>query len=155
MITHILVISLCVFSIWYVMQPGEIFGWLGNILSRILPAWLHDPAFECPVCMTAWYGSGIYYLFFFNGSWQDWVLTVIGAMGLNVVILKLAPEKGEVSTAQTLGEASDKYGPDTVISLPDRIYKRHPDVTDIGDCDHPKKITGVVFRDSKGRFTKS
>ena len=96
MITHILVISLCVFSIWYVLQEGEIFGWLGNILSRILPAWLHDPAFECPVCQVPYYGSAIYYIFFFNGSWQDWVLTVIGAMGLNVVILKLAPEKGEV-----------------------------------------------------------
>ena len=109
MITHILVISLCVFSIWYTLQPGEIFGWWGNILSRILPAWLHDPAFECPVCMTAWYGSAVYYLFFFSGSWQDWVLTVIGAMGLSVVILKLAPEKQDAEVRIIKRDLKGRY----------------------------------------------
>lgn len=109
MITHILVISFIVFAIWYSMLEGEIFGWLGKILFRILPSWLHDPAFDCPVCQVPYYGSLIYYIFFFTGSWQDWVLTVIGAMGLNVVILKLAPEKHEAEVRVIKRDQKGRY----------------------------------------------
>lgn len=89
--TEIIVIALIVFAIHYTMQDGEIFSFLGDLFNR-LPRALHNPTYECPVCMTPWYGSALYWLVF-HVSIIDWIVTVIAAMGLNAVILKLAPDK--------------------------------------------------------------
>jgi hypothetical protein len=90
MIESILIISFIVFAVWYTMQPGEIFGRLGDWLERKLPIKLHPPVFECPVCMVPYYGSAVYWLVW-GVSWQHWIVCVIAAMGLNVVLNKLFP----------------------------------------------------------------
>jgi hypothetical protein len=89
---QIIIVFLLVLSIWYTMQPGEIFGKLGLWLGVKLPANLHPPVFECNVCMTPWYGSVIYWLLFHNDV-ADWIVTVIAAMGMQVVLNKLSPKK--------------------------------------------------------------
>ena len=88
---EIFIISLIVFAIWYTMLEGEIFGKVGAWFSRTLPGWAHSPVYECPVCMAPYYGTLIYWLAFGYGV-KDWLLTVIPAMGLNVVITRLWPK---------------------------------------------------------------
>jgi hypothetical protein len=97
MIEPVLIISFMVFAIWYTMQPGEIFGKLGDWLERNLPEVLHSPVFDCAICMTPWYGSAIYWLIW-GQSWLHWLSCVIGAMGLNVILSKLFPDKDERDT---------------------------------------------------------
>jgi hypothetical protein len=93
MIEYIIIISLIVQSIWYSMQEGEIFGGLGEWLRRHLPGRLHSPVFDCPVCMTPWYGLGLLVIWFFIvGAGPEvklWPFVLIAAMGVNVVISKL------------------------------------------------------------------
>lgn len=88
----VLVIFLLVLSVWYTLQPGEIFGKLGLWLSQNIPKQLHQPVFECNVCMTPWYGSVLYWLLYGYGV-VDWLITVIAAMGLQVGLNKLSPKK--------------------------------------------------------------
>lgn len=89
---QIITIFLSVLSIWYTMQPGEIFGKLGLWLGENLPKQIHPPVFECNVCMTPWYGSVLYWALYHHGV-VDWLITVIAAMGMQVVLNKLSPKK--------------------------------------------------------------
>ena len=75
------------------MRQGEIFGGLGEWFGRVLPGRLHSPVFDCPICMTPWYGliivmvSGV-----FIGIGPEpkfWPFILLAAMGINVVISKL------------------------------------------------------------------
>lgn len=91
MIEHIAIISLIIFAIWYTMLEGEIFGSLGRWFERTLPGWIQQPLHECPVCMAPYYGTAIYWLAF-GVNVRDWLLTVIPAMGLNVVVMRLWPK---------------------------------------------------------------
>lgn len=89
----VLIIALIVQAIWYTMQDGEIFGKLGNWLHANLPKKLHSPVFDCPVCMTPWYGTILYWSWPGSPYVWGWLVTVLAAMGLQVVIGKLSPPK--------------------------------------------------------------
>lgn len=66
--------------------------WEGMIfypLTEILPSdrgWLWKPVYGCPICMTPWWGSLIYWLFF-HVSIADWLLSVGCAGGLSVLFV--------------------------------------------------------------------
>ena len=92
MIEKIVIISLLVFAIHYTMQEDEIFGWLGEWFYKVLPDKLHDPVYDCVVCMCFWYGSIIYWLLW-RENIIDWLVTVIAAMGLNAIINQLTPDR--------------------------------------------------------------
>lgn len=92
MIEKIVIISLVVFAIWYTMQEGEIFGTLGKWFYNNLPKKIHNPIFDCSVCMAPWYGSLIYWTVM-PGTLKEWPIVVISSMGLNVVITRLWPER--------------------------------------------------------------
>lgn len=77
------------------MQPDEIFGKLGDWLEDHLPDAVHPAVFGCNVCMCPWYGSVLYWLIPWHHALWQWPVVIIGAMGVNVVINKWAPEKGE------------------------------------------------------------
>lgn len=91
MLAASLIIALIVLSIHYTMQEGEIFSKLGDWFNNNLPEQIHQPVFECNVCMTPWYGS-IVYVLIWGVNWQ-WPVVVIAAMGVNVAINKLSPDK--------------------------------------------------------------
>lgn len=95
MIHQITIIALLVLSIHYTMQPDEIFGKLGDWLEDHLPDAIHPAVFDCPVCMSPWYGSILYWLTPWHHELWQWPVIVIGAMGVNVVINKWTPEKSE------------------------------------------------------------
>lgn len=60
---------------------------------------MHQPLYECNVCMTPHYGTALYWLF----PWQqlgfgearliEWPVVVIVAMGINAALNKLSPDK--------------------------------------------------------------
>lgn len=99
MLEHATIIALLVLSLWYTLQDGEIFGGIGNWMYKVFPKKMHPPLFECNVCCTPWYGSALYWLI----PWQQiglpqstligWPVTIIAAMGIQVVINKLSPDK--------------------------------------------------------------
>lgn len=99
MLEHSLIIALLVLSIWYTMQEGEIFAGVGRFFSKVAPSKLHDPLYECPVCMSFWYGSALYGLFpwhkvgFGEARLIEWPIVVIVAMGINAALNKLSPDK--------------------------------------------------------------
>jgi hypothetical protein len=95
MISQIIIIALLVLSIHYTMQPDEIFGKLGDWLEDHLPDAVHPALFSCNVCMSFWYGSVLYWLIPWQHELWQWPVVVIGAMGVNVVINKWAPNKTE------------------------------------------------------------
>lgn len=116
---HIFILSFLVFAIHYTMQEGEIFEGLGKLFSR-LPSYVHDPLYDCPVCMVPWYGS-IIFLIFWQGDVTEWIMTIFPAMGLNAIILKLAPDKDTPGLHHELGEITER-------------------LTDIGQCLKPDII---------------
>lgn len=91
MLEHSLIIALLVLSIWYTLQEGEIFGKLGIWLNNHTSSAIHQPLFDCNVCMTPWYGSLLYISIY--GVNIQWPIVVICAMGINVAINKLSPDK--------------------------------------------------------------
>lgn len=95
MITQIIIIALLVLSIHYTMQPDEIFGKLGDWLEDHLPDAVHPAVFSCNVCMCPHYGSVLYWLIPWQHELWQWPVVVIGAMGVNVAINRLTPEKKE------------------------------------------------------------
>lgn len=84
MVEQAFIISLLVLSIHYTMQEGEIFGGLGRWFENNLPYQIHPAVFDCNVCMTFWYGSGLYWLLYGFGI-VEWMVAVIAAMGLNII----------------------------------------------------------------------
>jgi len=78
--------------IWFVMLPGEIFGWLGSALGRVLPEKLHDPFFSCPICMFPWYGIPFYIFIINHGrKWQTreliFELLIVLFLGIGLQVL--------------------------------------------------------------------
>jgi hypothetical protein len=59
-----LLISLTVTGLYMLLQPGRIFGRLGNLLRNIFPkeSFLGQPVIHCPLCMTSVWGTAIYLL---------------------------------------------------------------------------------------------
>lgn len=93
MIEQATIIALLVLSIWYTMSEGEIFHGLAKWFEKNTPAKVHPALFECNICMCFWYGSVLYWLIYglwLNvAAWQNWLIVVIVAMGMNVVINKV------------------------------------------------------------------
>lgn len=90
MLEQSFIIAFLVLAIWYTFQEGEIFGFVQQWESKL--GKLFDPLFGCNVCQTPYYGSILYWLIY-GTSWQNWLIVVICAMGINAMINKLSPDK--------------------------------------------------------------
>ena len=102
MMTHIFIISFFVYAIHYCFQEGEIFG----IFQKINLYRMADPFRDCQVCMVPYYGSFVYWIFI-HGSFGNYILTIIPAMGLNVIINRLSPDKETPGLHEQLGDIDD------------------------------------------------
>lgn len=94
MVEKIFIVALIVRAIHYTMQEGEIFGFVQTWFAHMSEK-LKQPFFDCAVCMTVWHGTYIYWLiwgFWLNtGMWQEWLVVIIAAMGLNAIINQMMP----------------------------------------------------------------
>ena len=81
------IIALLVMAVWATFQEGMIFGivqvWfapLNNNIKKML--------FDCAICMIPYIGS-VFYWWIFHVSIKDWIITMVVAMGINTVAVKL------------------------------------------------------------------
>lgn len=82
MIINALIISLTVLFIHATTWEGHIFESIKNIIPP--KGKLYKPIYGCPICMTPWYGTAIY-MIFFSGSFSEWLLTIGSAAGFSVI----------------------------------------------------------------------
>lgn len=79
------IIATIVIAIWCCYLPGMI---LGKINDIEMPEWLASPVYHCSVCMTPYYGSAVYWVFF-HQSVMDWILVIGVAMGICTIFVKI------------------------------------------------------------------
>lgn len=76
-----------VFAVWATMLEGMIFGKIREVGDDVLADWVRYPLYECPICMSFWYGS-VFYWIFFGESIKGWLVVIFGTMGLAAIIIK-------------------------------------------------------------------
>lgn len=86
MITTALIISLIVLFIHATTWEGQIFEGIKKLIKP--EGMIYKPIYGCPICMTPYYGSAVYWLFF-KVSLTDWLLTIGSAAGLSVLYVLL------------------------------------------------------------------
>lgn len=96
MIASIVIIALVVYFIHACFWPTMIFGGIAGWLEARLPEKLTQPLFNCPICMTPWWGAGIYLLLnrlqiaaFADARIQTIVVVLFAAAGLNTILLQV------------------------------------------------------------------
>lgn len=83
--------ALTISGVWAAFGADMIFDKLGKWAEKRFPKWLTMPTFVCPICMSSFWGSGVW--FFAGGDvspwWPAFVLALAGAMKIMVgTILK-------------------------------------------------------------------
>lgn len=91
MIEQITITSLLVMAIWATMWEEAIFEFVRIWGDKHLPEKLQKPIYDCPICMSYWYGSALYWIIW-GVSIKEYLIVVIAAMGLNAVLIKLMPD---------------------------------------------------------------
>ena len=101
MIEFILIIA---FSVLFIHSCT----WEGMILESVVkvfwkaPVWIKKPLFECPICMTPWWGSLIIVLSCINSGvwidWFSWIIIIITAGGINSVLDKFINDGRDSNT---------------------------------------------------------
>jgi hypothetical protein len=86
MITQAFIIAMIVLFIHACTWRGMIFEGIKKIIKP--EGHLYKPIYGCPICMTPYYGT-IIYLIFFRISVTDWLLTVGTASGMSVIAVLL------------------------------------------------------------------
>jgi hypothetical protein len=86
MVAHALVIALIVLFLHSCTWDGEIFEGVKRLIKPEKK--ISKPIYGCPICMTPWWGTLIYWIFF-HSSVQDWLLTVGAAAGMSVISVVL------------------------------------------------------------------
>lgn len=90
MIEKIFIISFLTMFIWATMLEGNIFGFVRTKWFKNLPEYWQKPIFDCPICLCPYYGTALYWLIF-GYSWQEWLIVIFCAAGVNTVFVKLFP----------------------------------------------------------------
>ncbi len=88
MIEQILIIAFVIYGYTATFREGHIFEKIGDWMEDKFPEWINKPLWQCPICCSFWYGTAIYFVFNF-GIWYHWPLVIIGAMGVNALIVKI------------------------------------------------------------------
>lgn len=89
MLEKAFIIAFLVQFIWASFLPGMIFGRVQTWFAPLRTG-MKKMLFSCSICMTPWWGTGLYWLLF-HQTWQDWLLTVFVAGGISTVFVKLYP----------------------------------------------------------------
>lgn len=82
MIENSLIISLIILFLHATTWDGHIFAGIRKYIDE--DSAISKPIYNCPICMTPWWGTLIYWIFYQN-SIADWLLTVGAAAGFSVI----------------------------------------------------------------------
>lgn len=85
-----LIIALIILFLHATTWDGHIFSGIRKLIDE--ESTISKPIYNCPICMTPWWGTAIYWIFF-NISVTDWLLTVGAAAGLSVISVVLIHAK--------------------------------------------------------------
>jgi len=85
-ISHAFIIAMIVLFIHACSWKGMIFEGIKKLIKP--EGHLYKPIYGCPICMTPYYGT-IVYLIFFRLSVMDWLLTIGTAAGISVLSVLL------------------------------------------------------------------
>ncbi len=88
------IIAFCVYFIHACFWPNMIFAKFSETLDGRAPLWLTNPLYGCPICMTPWMGTYLYFMFHLMGTpeFADISLCTIFpviacAAGINTILL--------------------------------------------------------------------
>lgn len=102
MILHnALIIALIIFAGHAMTWDGQIFSFVRKLIDENKS--ISKPIYSCPICMTPYYGTLIWFLFFRNSAFdvssegmvqiyngvQNWFLTIGAATGMGVIAVIL------------------------------------------------------------------
>ena len=94
MLTAAFIIAFMVYFIKSTTWKGMIFYPIAQKLHDALPEKLRKPLFECPICMTPWWGIVIYIIGHYTDlpefgelTFQRVIFTVFTAAGINTILL--------------------------------------------------------------------
>lgn len=88
-IEQIFVIAFIVLAINSTMWEGNIFSFIKRFGDKHLPVFIQKPLYDCYICSVPYYGSVAYY-FIYQHELKTWVITIIGAMGVNAVFFLIS-----------------------------------------------------------------
>jgi hypothetical protein len=86
MIITSLQISLVILFMHATTWDGHIFEFVRNWIDEKKK--ISKPVYNCPICMTPWYGT-LLYLLLFRFSFLDWFFTIGTAAGFSVIYVLL------------------------------------------------------------------
>lgn len=91
MIEIIIIISFIVLFIHVTLWPGMIFASIGEKL-KVLPEFIRKPLYDCPICMTPYYGSLILWMGNVSKVCRvhnpvQWIFILFAAAGVNTVLI--------------------------------------------------------------------
>lgn len=109
MITTAIIIAFVVLFLHACTWEGMIFGFVSKKLHR-LPDYIKKPLYDCPICMSPYYGSLIILSsYYFGGhdlpSVNDWFLILLMAAGINTVLIYIVSASKAIS--KSLGDDYD------------------------------------------------
>lgn len=84
MLEKAVIVSLITLTIYGVFMDGMVFSCFRKLLLK-LPKTIHKPVFDCPFCMTPYWGSTVYFGLI-GGDVKEWVIVILAASGLNFII---------------------------------------------------------------------
>lgn len=94
LIANCFIISFFIFAIWVTMQKNMIFEEFGDFIFTSFNDWVCKIVYDCPICMTPYYGALICLFCFFTGlglqinSLSEIPFILLGSMGINTIIVK-------------------------------------------------------------------
>lgn len=74
---------ICV-GVWKLFDPKMLLGKLGDFLNALLPKWATKPLYDCPPCMSSFWGAVVW---LGTGSpWQWTPAFILSLCGLNTLV---------------------------------------------------------------------
>lgn len=88
MMLNALSISLIVLFLHYTSWTGHIFSGIKKLIKPEGKYGIYKAIYGCPVCMSPWYGTAIYFIFINKGI-EDYILTIGATCGIAVIYVVL------------------------------------------------------------------
>lgn len=87
----IFIVAFTVLFIHITFWEGMIFESIGKLLKS-LPNYIRKPLYDCPICMTPWWGSVLLLIGQLNNLWHihnwfEWIVILFAAAGINAVLI--------------------------------------------------------------------
>ncbi|WP_419788894.1 hypothetical protein HDF19_05795 [Mucilaginibacter sp. E4BP6] len=105
MIQHAFIIAMIVLFIHACSWKGMIFEGIKKLIKP--EGHIYKPIYGCPICMTPYYGT-IMYLLFFRLSFVDWLLTIGTAAGMGVISVILIDIKDGICLSAKVEERNSE-----------------------------------------------